>query len=1347
MCLCLEMTSQVEDSAMNALRFGKLNSSNYRTWSFNMKLYLESQDLFEHVDGTAEEPDGDDIAREARIFRQRAKKAWTYICLAVEPEQQIHVRDTTTAAEAWNALKNQFARESIVQKVRLRQQYYSCRFENGGNMLTHINHLRSLHDQLKEMGASIDDKELAMTLLSSLPDEFKPLITALDAVGEDNLSFEKVKGMLLNDYERSNDSIAVQTKKSEDALAARRGRWNKNSRGKQEPRGNNSKYEKPFKGLCHSCKERGHFARDCPKKNSGDRGNSSAHCVQGGEEQIFNEEEALVTSDRYVKFDWIIDSGATQHMSFDLDSLEEYVEFQKPCSVNLGDNRVIFAYGRGTYRVTSDVHGSTECIALKDVLYLPELEKNLLSVRAMTKLGAAVEFAGDECRISRNGKELAVGELHGKLYVLKLVQEEHAKVAREGSGDKQLWHCRLGHLGMSNLEKLCKEEMVEGMTLNTNERSESLCEGCIMGKQHRTPNPKASLTRATRPYCTVHSDVCGPMSVNSLGGSRYFVTFIDDFTRYTHVYFLKQKSEVLEKFQEFVNFTTNKTEKQVTNLVTTNRVQNLRSDNGGEYESKLFGEYLKSRGIHHQTTVPDNPAQNGVAERMNRTIVEAARSMMCHANMPQSFWAEAVSTAVYLRNRSPTVSVKGVTPYQQWFGQKPDVSNLKVFGCVAYVHVAKNNRKKFDAKSRRAVFVGYPEGTKGYKLYNPATGRFIKSRDVLFAEKDFHDFHNEQSLKPDLFYPDAVQPESREEEENDAGGANREDDGVRNRQPVGENFEDRFMREVQELGDRRQHRPPRRFAEEECYATTLTADIDEPSHINEALNGEYAVQWKHATDAEYESLMKNGTWDLVPLPKDKNIVGSRWVFKVKRNADGSIDRFKARMVAQGYSQSEGIDYEEVFSPVVKYTSLRTLLALANTNNWEVHQMDVRTAFLQGSLDTDIYMRQPDGYVSKEKPDHVCKLKKSLYGLKQAARCWNLEIDTFLKSSGFRSCDADPCVYIKSYRHEDGQVYFVILTLWVDDIMVFSNNMDMMIREKRELNTRFDITDQGEVHYILGMLVQRRRDHKTLTISQPKYVEGILKKFGMQDCKSVATPAEPGKKFEKLSESESPSDTRLYQEIIGSLTYLATATRPDISAAVSVLSKYMSRPGVQHMQGAKRILRYLKGTVDYGLVYTGDDKDVLSGYSDADWAGDVDTRRSTSGFVFQVHNNTVSWCSKRQNTVAKSSTEAEYVALSLATQEAIWMRRFLKNIGVEQKSSSIIFEDNRGAIELSKNPKFHNRTKHIDVSYHFIREQVTMNTISVKYCPTQEMLADVMTKGLTKFTFEKFRNMLGLKKVC
>ncbi len=748
--------------------------------------------------------------------------------------------------------------------------------------------------------------------------------------------------------------------------------------------------------------------------------------------------------------------------------------------------------------------------------------------------------------------------MHGKLYMLKVISEEYVNVMKKNNPSKELWHCRFGHLGMDNISKLLNENMVEGMSNARDTDMSDVCEACVQGKQHRTPYPKKSSNKATELFETVHSDVCGPMNVKSFGKSQYFVTFIDEYSRYTEVYFLKSKDEVLEKFKQYVS--------QAEKLG--KRVKNLRSDNGGEYCSKVFDDYLKAKGITHQTTVPHCPEQNGIAERMNRTLVEAARSMMFHAGMPKEFWAEAIHTAAYVHNRSPTSSLKEVTPFQRMYGQKPDVSNLRVFGCIAFKHIPDATRRKLDKKSSKCVFVGYPEGTKGYKLYDLEKKSFVRSRDIIFQERTFHNFKSKENQE--FYHKDdlegsvvgaIINPNDRGEEV-----VNDDDDVEVNvpvpyNRPVGATYEDNFMREVENINQQRERRPPRRY-DEELYNCTedLTADINEPRNISEAWTGDYRMQWKQATDSEFKSLIENDTWELVPLPEGMNVVGSRWVFKVKRDANGSVQRFKARLVAQGYSQAEGVDYHEVFSPVVRNTSIRSLLALANTCNWEVHQMDVRSAFLQGDLDEEIYMQQPDGYVNEEKPDHVCKLKKSLYGLKQAARCWNSAIDNFLKSNGYKQVGADPCLYIKSVKQRDGKINFVILSIHVDDILLFSNSTVMLSKEKKSIGTRFNVEDFGEVNHVLGMLVQRERESRTLTISQPKYLEGILKRFNMEQCKPVSTPMEQGRQFHELPENESPVNVQEYQRIIGCLTYATTATRPDLASAVSVLSKYMSRPG-------------------------------------------------------------------------------------------------------------------------------------------------------------------------------------------
>ena len=435
----------------------------------------------------------------------------------------------------------------------------------------------------------------------------------------------------------------------------------------------------------------------------------------------------------------------------------------------------------------------------------------------------------------------------------------------------------------------------------------------------------------------------------------------------------------------------------------------------------------------------------------------------------------------------------------------------------------------------------------------------------------------------------------------------------------------------------------------------------------------------------------------------------------------------------------------MFAPVAKYSSIRSVLAIANQLDMDIHQMDVKTAFLNGNIDKDIYMRQPEGYENCENPHMVCKLNKSIYGLKQSARCWNVTLDSYLKRSGYVQNPADPCIYCKTVN-KCGKQCLIIIAVYVDDTILAANDMELLRAEKANLSNRFEMEDLGEIHYCLGMAIERDRNAKVLMIHQKSYLKNVLKRFGMEDCKPISTPMDPNVKFEKLADDEKSTNIQEYQAMIGSLTYASIATRPDLSSAVGVLSQFMNKPGLQHVKGVKRVLRYIKGTLNYGIRFdkSSDADFKLYGFSDADWAGDVNTRKSTSGYICRIGGATISWKSKRQSIVALSSTEAEYVALSSATQEIVWLRSLLAAMGLEQKEATKLHEDNQGSISLSKNPKSHSRTKHIDIKFHYLREAVEKKEVNIIYCATEKMTADIMTKPLPKVKFEEFRSDMGLE---
>ena len=532
------------------------------------------------------------------------------------------------------------------------------------------------------------------------------------------------------------------------------------------------------------------------------------------------------------------------------------------------------------------------------------------------------------------------------------------------------------------------------------------------------------------------------------------------------------------------------------------------------------------------------------------------------------------------------------------------------------------------------------------------------------------------------------------------------------------------------------------FPKERDAHQANVALAQDPTTLDEAMKSADASKWEVAMEDEYHSLLANGTWELTSLPKDRKAVGCKWVFKTKRDASGEIVRHKARLVARGFSQVQGVDFNETFAPVAKFTTIRCVVALGAALDLEMHQMDVKTAFLNGDLEEDIYMDQPSGFVQRGHEHLVCKLKKSLYGLKQASRAWYQKIDASLLDLGFERSVADHSLYFA----QDGPHVMLVL-VYVDDLIILSSNMESLTTLKSKLEAEYEMTDLGELHYCLGVEFARDRVARTITMSQTKYLEEVLVRFGMEDCKPIATPLDTKVKLVKLTNEEYDVDAPKmasvpYKSAVGSLMYAMVATRADLAFAISMVSQHMATPGWSHWMAVKRIMRYLKGSLHLRLQLGGHNI-KLTGYCDADWAGDVNDRRSTTGYAFTLGDGVVSWSSKRQPTVALSTTEAEYMAASHCVREALWLRQLLDDVRCKYDEGTLIMCDNQGAIALAKNPVYHARTKHIEVQHHFVREKVARGAIMLEYCPTEEMLADVLTKALARERHERLTRRLGI----
>lgn len=484
---------------------------------------------------------------------------------------------------------------------------------------------------------------------------------------------------------------------------------------------------------------------------------------------------------------------------------------------------------------------------------------------------------------------------------------------------------------------------------------------------------------------------------------------------------------------------------------------------------------------------------------------------------------------------------------------------------------------------------------------------------------------------------------------------------------------------------------------------------------------------------EFMALMRNGTWSLVPPQPHFNVIGHKWVFRLKRNPDGSISRYKARLVAKGFHQRPGLDFKDTFSPVIKPQTIKLVLCLALSNGWSLTPMDVNNAFLHGTIDEDVYMTQPAGFVHSSLPNYVCKLHKALYGLKQAPRAWFHALRDFLMQYGFNNAKSDTS--LSTYKSGSTIAYFLI---YVDDLLLTGNDPSFLRKFKTALAEKFSLKDLGQPSHFLGVEIVPTASGLFLT--QHHYVRDLLQHANMADSKPVSTPMATSFSSTAVSDS-STCDSTLFRSIVGSLHYLAI-TRPDVAFPVNKLAQHMQAPTASHMQALKRILRYLKSTISHGLHLTKSSNQTLTAFCDADWGGDTQDRKSTGAYLIYFGPNAVSWSCKKQPTVARSSTEAEYRTIATTTAELLWLQQLLQELGVPTTAPTI-YSDNIGATYLCANPVFHFRMKHLAIDYHFVRDLVAENKLTVSHVPTSHQLADLLTKPLSASRHKFLKDKIGV----
>ena len=702
------------------------------------------------------------------------------------------------------------------------------------------------------------------------------------------------------------------------------------------------------------------------------------------------------------------------------------------------------------------------------------------------------------------------------------------------------------------------------------------------------------------------------------------------------------------------------------------------------------------------------------------------RAMLKAKDLPRELWGEAVSTTVYIINRSLTKSLQGQTPHEKWIGRRPSVDNMRIFGSIVHVKETKPHLSKLEDRSKPMIFIGYELGSKAYRCFDPVNLKVIISRDVIFEEDEkwTWSMQGEHSL-PLTFLPNFLS-----------------DQGFEDQIESSDEEEEASTKVISSSNVLGEIHSPRYKSLTDLYSETSPITQDEEAHLisgEEPLSYTEAASeevWKLAMREEMLAIDRNDTWELVTPPPNCRPIGLKWIFNLKKNPRGEVIKYKARLVVKGYSQQKGLDYDEIYAPVVRFETIRILIALAALKKWKIHHLDVKSAFLNGEIKEVIYVKQPEGFLVKGKEGCVLRLKKALYGLKQAPRAWYFKLHSCLLSLGFIESDYEQSLYLKR-----SNTNILIVGVYVDDLIIIGSSSVVIEDFKAEMTREFDMSNLGSLSSNLGIEVKQGKSY--IFLSQTTYAHKLLQHAKLEDCNAAITPLEARAQFTHEA-GKSTVNSTTYCSLIGNLRYL-THTRPDLLFSVGILSRHMENPTQEHYNGVKRILRYIKGTKDYGLFYKkGDLKGELIGYSDSDFAGDCNDWKSTSGHIFFFGGMAVSWSYQKQSIVALSSCEAEYIAATSATCQAVWMNRLIGELMSNEATKVKLLVDNQSAITLSKNPVHHNRTKHIDTRYHFIRQCVEDRKIEIAFVRTEDQLADMFTKALGRQKFQEMRDRIGIR---
>lgn len=1318
---------------------------NYNAWRELFLTHCLAFDVIGHIDGTSLPANDDDMAWKKK---DGLVKLWLYGTLT-QPLFRSTFQTGGCARDIWLRVENQFRNN---KEVRALQLDHDLRTTEIGDRTVHeyCQTLKSISDLLANLDAPVPDRTLVMYLLNGLNEKYDNILNVIKHK-EPFPTFDTAKQMLLNEETR----LKKGTKPPATADNASSSTVLTVSTEKQPQRFNNGNRKQNNRG-----RGRGRNNQQRSWNNNWQTGNWNPHYsvpfyqppmmqwpgfptpwIQQANRGILGpapqrqqqQQQALVADTQYQPTtdfaqafntltiadpgaaDWYMDSGATAHLASSSGTLNSVLKNSTGMSVKVGNGSLIPITSKGSTSLAS----YSRPLSLKNVLVAPNIIKNLISVRRFTNDNwCSVEFDpfGFSIKDLSTKRILLRSDSSGDLYSVPPQLNKPANTPQAFlAAAPSLWHKRLGHVNNGSLRSL-----ISSNSISCNKGQLPLvCEACQLGKHLKQPFFDSNKI-VSAPFELVHSDVwTSPITSNS--GIQYYVLFLDHFSHFLWVYPLRKKSEVFSKFIDFCAFV--KTQFK-------SSIQSFQCDNGGEYNNTSFLNFFSTNGIVVRFSCPHTSQQNGRSERMIRTINNTLRTLLFQARLPPSYWVEALHTAVHLLNILPSASIQNRVPYTTLYQKQPSYHHLKTFGCLCFPNLNHSFLHKLAPRSTPCVFLGYPSSHKGYRCLDLKTRKVIISRHVVFDESIFpmaqtqstslpkpYDFLDDTSEVSSTFKNILTQPSPPP---------------LQSVLPPIQTTVQPIPAPIPRHPMTTRSRDGTRKQKSVINLNTSTISPLPKSHLT-ALKD---PNWNPSMSDEYGALVKNKTFSLVSRPPNANIVRSMWLYKHKLGADGTVTRHKSRLVANGKSQEQGLDYDETFSPVVKPVTIRSVLHLALQRDWEVHHLDVKNAFLHGTLDETVYMHQPPGMADKSKPNHVWKLEKALYGLKQAPRAWNGRFSSYVERLGFTKSSSDNSLFVYSKGND-----IAFLLLYVDDILLTASSPALRQHFTTLLKKEFEMSDDGKLKYFLGIKVDYNGDG--MLLSQTAYAKDILLRASMQECKPVSTPVDVKSKLSQDS-GDKVDDPTLYRSLAGALQYL-TLTRPDIQYAVQQLCLFMHDPRTSHLNALKRVLRYLKGTITDGLQLYKSSATTITAYTDADWAGCPDTRRSTSGYCVFLGGNLISWSSKRQDTVSRSSAEAEYKGVANVVAETCWIRNLLLELKCPISTATLVYCDNISAVYLSTNPVKHQRTKHVEIDIHFVREKVAMGRVRVLHVPSSSQFADIFTKGLPTSLFNEFKTSLSVRR--